>query len=327
MENPIPVVDLDAENASELIGEACKNWGIFQVVNHNIKQSLLDEMKEAVKDLFSLPMEQKLMAAAPHAGGLGYGVPAIYSSFSKLPWSEGFHIAGSPLEHARKLWPTDYKTFCDVVEEYEKEMKILALRMTWLMSGSLGISKDDVEWSGPKGDFEGGYTAIQLNAYPPCPDPNRAMGLVAHTDSSIVTILHQNTNGLEVHKEGFGWVPIPLIPGSLTVNVGDLFHILSNGIYKTACHRAVVNRTTYRVSMAFFFGPKPTVKISPLPKLIDHSHPQLYSPVTWSEFRAFKLEDHNDTFSKIRICTPENESGGANDNPKSVKDQIHHGKI
>uniref|UniRef100_A0A5B7BWC3 gibberellin 3beta-dioxygenase n=1 Tax=Davidia involucrata TaxID=16924 RepID=A0A5B7BWC3_DAVIN len=305
----VPVIDLNDPNALRLVGHACKTWGVFQVTNHGIRTSLLDDIESAGRSLFSLPVQQKLKASRSPDGVSGYGVARISSFFPKHMWSEGFTIVGSPLEHARQLWPQDYDKFCKVIEEYEKEMKQLAGRLMWLMLGSLNITKEDVKWAGPKGDFKGASGVLQLNSYPACPDPDRAMGLAAHTDSTLLTILHQNnTSGLQVLREGTGWVTVPPLPGTLVVNVGDLLHILSNGLYPSVLHRAVVNRTRHRLSIAYLYGPPASVQISPLSKLVDPSHPPLYRPVTWSEYLGTKAKHFNKALSSVRLCAPLNRS-------------------
>lgn len=180
-------------------------------------------------------------------------------------------------------------------------MKKLAGKLMWLMLGSLGITKEDVEWAGPKGDLKGASAALQLNSYPTCPDPDRAMGLAAHTDSTLFTILHQsNTSGLQVFRERSGWVTVPPLEGALVINVGDLFHILSNGLYPSVLHRVVVNRNQHRLSIAYLYGPPNNVKISPLSKLVDHYHPPLYRPVTWSEYLGTKAKHFNKALSSVR---------------------------
>lgn len=183
-------------------------------------------------------------------------------------------------------------------------MEKLAGRLMWLILGSSGITKDDVKWAfGPKGESKGGCAALQLNSYPACPDPGRAMGLAAHTDSTILTILHQNnTTGLQVYQEGNGWVTVPPIPGALVINVGDLLHILSNGSYPSVLHRAVVNRTQHRLSVAYLYGPPTGVKVSPLSKLVDQRHPPLYRAVTWSEYLGIKAKHFDKALSSVRLC-------------------------
>ncbi|KAA8541849.1 hypothetical protein F0562_023001 [Nyssa sinensis] len=299
----VPVIDLKDPNAVKLVGHACRTWGVFQVKNHGIRTSLLDDIESAGRSIFSLPIQQKLKAARPPDGVSGYGMARISSFFPKHMWSEGFTIIGSPLDHARQLWPHDYNKFCNVIEEYEKEMKQLAGKLMWLMLGSLGITKEDVMWAGPNGDFKGASAALQFNSYPACPDPDRAMGLAAHTDSTLLTILHQNnTSGLQVLRERTGWVTVPPLPGTLVVNVGDLLHILSNGLYTSVLHRAVVNRTCHRLSIAYLYGPPPNVQISPLSKLVDPSHPPLYRPITWSEYLGTKAKHFNKALSSVRLC-------------------------
>ncbi|XP_010249916.1 PREDICTED: gibberellin 3-beta-dioxygenase 1-like [Nelumbo nucifera] len=322
VESVPPVIDLTDPNAVKLVGHACKTWGVFQVTNHGLPMRLLDDVESQGRRLFSLPPHQKLKAARPPDGISGYGLARISSFFPKLMWSEGFTIVGSPVEHARQLWPLDYSNFCDVMEEYEKEMKQLAGRLMWLMLGSLGISKDDIKWAAAasKGESGGVCAALQLNSYPACPDPSRAMGLAAHTDSTLLTVLYQNsTSGLQVLRDGAaGWVTVPPLRGALVVNVGDLLHILSNGKYPSVLHRAIVNRTHHRLSVAYLYGPPTNAQISPISSLVDPNHPPLYRPVTWAEYLGTKAKHFNKALSSVRLCNPVNGFVDVNDH-NSVK--------
>ncbi|KAK1362998.1 Gibberellin 3-beta-dioxygenase 1 [Heracleum sosnowskyi] len=170
------------------------------------------------------------------------------------------------------------------------------------MLESLGITEVDIDRASREGK-SGGEAVIQLNSYPVCPDPDRAMGLAAHTDSSLLTILHQNkTSGLQIFKKGTGWLTVQPQTGVLVVNIGDLMHILSNGLYPTVLHRALVNGKQQRISVAYIYGPPANVHISPLPKLVDHYHLCLYRPVTWSEYLELKSKHFRDTLSVIRIA-------------------------
>lgn len=107
----VPVIDLNDPNALNLIGHACKTWGVFQVTNHGVSEELLDDIEGAGRSLFSLPVQQKLKAARSPDGVSGYGLARISSFFPKLMWSEGYTIVGSPVEQFRQLWPQDYSKF------------------------------------------------------------------------------------------------------------------------------------------------------------------------------------------------------------------------
>ncbi|OWM78222.1 gibberellin 3-beta-dioxygenase 1-like [Punica granatum] len=313
-EESVPVIDLHHPNALTVMGHACRTWGVFQVINHGVPEDILHQSLREGKNLFSLPMQQKLKAARSPGGISGYGVARIAPFFEKLMWSEGFTIVGSPLEHAQQLWPHDYTGFCDVIREYKKEMKKLAGRLMWLVLGSLGISKEDLKWAGPRGDFSGAAAALQLNSYPACPDPDRAMGLGVHTDSTLLTILLQNnTSGLQVLKEGSGWINVPPIPGALVINLGDMLQILSNGLYQSVPHRAVVNRTQQRLSIAYLYGPPDSVLISPIPKLVGPACPPIYRSVTWTEYLQRKAKYFNRGLSSVRIHATKNGLQDVND--------------
>jgi isopenicillin N synthase-like dioxygenase len=66
--------------------------------------------------------------------------------------------------------------------------------------------------------------------YPVCPEPDRTMGLVPHTDPGVLTVLAQDAvGGLQVkHTNQDGqsyWVDAKPVPGALLINVGDLLQV------------------------------------------------------------------------------------------------------
>lgn len=187
------------------------------------------------------------------------------------------------------------------METYQKEMKGLSEKMFELIIGSMGLNCEDIKWAGPKNVPPLFQALLQLNSYPICPDPTRAMGLAPHTDSSFLTVLYQSHSGLQVlGEEGIGWVPVHPVNGALIINLGDLMHILSNGRFKSAIHRALVNETHHRVSAAYFYGPPKEEKISPLTKLIDGAHPPLYRAVTWKEYLEARAAHFDKALESIK---------------------------
>jgi len=59
------------------------------------------------------------------------------------------------------------------------------------------------------------------NFYPPCPKPELTMGLPAHTDHGLLTLLLQNQfSGLQIQHKG-KWIPVNPLPNSFLVNTGD----------------------------------------------------------------------------------------------------------
>ena len=85
-----------------------------------------------------------------------------------------------------------------------------------------------------------------------------------HTDSGILTLLHQDpTGGLEVLNSDGDWIAAPYIPGSIVVNIGDLMAKVSGGRFVATMHRVrapTAERITHgegfgRFSVPFFFEP------------------------------------------------------------------------
>lgn len=106
------VIDLTAPDAVELIGDACRRWGMFQVTNHGVPSSLIDDAERHARRLFALPAHWKLRTLRSPGGATGYGVARISPFFPKLMWHEGFTImGGSAVEHAKELWPDHYQEF------------------------------------------------------------------------------------------------------------------------------------------------------------------------------------------------------------------------
>ncbi|KAG5098447.1 hypothetical protein JHK82_048301 [Glycine max] len=96
--SPIPIIDLMDPNAMELIGLACENWGAFQLKNHGIPLSVVEEVEEEAKRLFALPADRKLKALRSVTVPChGYGRARISPFFPKqcgmkdLP-SWGLHV-------------------------------------------------------------------------------------------------------------------------------------------------------------------------------------------------------------------------------------------
>jgi len=68
---------------------------------------------------------------------------------------------------------------------------------------------------------------MRMNYYPPCPQPDKVIGLTPHSDSTGLTILLQlnQVEGLLIRKNGL-WVPVNPFPNAFIVNVGDILEVI-----------------------------------------------------------------------------------------------------
>ena len=111
--------------------------------------------------------------------------------------------------------------FCrEVVGEYSRNARGLALRLLEAISESLGLEKDYIDKALGK---HGQHMAI--NYYPPCPQPDLTYGLPRHSDPNVITILLQDdVPGLQVLRNG-KWVAVNPIPATFIVNIGDQIQV------------------------------------------------------------------------------------------------------
>ena len=66
---------------------------------------------------------------------------------------------------------------------------------------------------------------LKINYYPPCPRPDLALGVVAHTDMSAITILIPNeVQGLQVFRDDH-WFDVKYISNALVIHVGDQLEV------------------------------------------------------------------------------------------------------
>lgn len=296
--SPVPVIDISDPSAASLVGAACSTFGVFYATGHGVPDDLLRDVEYQSRRLFSLPLHRKLLAARLPGFISGYGRPPLSSFFPKHMWSEGFTLAGDPSDVlSGSIWPHDHSIFCEVMEKYKRWMKGVSERLLNLMLQSLGLDDGSRDRVGLMKEMIQAADALQLNSYPPCPEPEKAMGMAPHTDSGLLTVLHQTCDaarGLQILSgvDGSGparWVHVPPLPGALVVHVGDLLQILSNGRFRSVRHRAVVNAVEHRISAAYIIGPPGHVKIGPVRRLMRASgESPMYRSVTWPEYLAIR---------------------------------------
>ncbi|KAK8477347.1 hypothetical protein V6N11_029208 [Hibiscus sabdariffa] len=280
----VPVLDLQklsSEEELEQLHHACKEWGFFQLVNHGVSSELLEKVKMEVQQFFNLPMEEKKKLWQKPDEVEGFGQGFVVSDEQKLNWGDIFYMVTLPT-YLRKphLFPNLPLALRETLEAYSAELKHLAMKLLDLMAKVLGMDPNDMRVL-----FEEGHQGMRMNYYPPCPQPELAIGLNSHSDASGLTILLQinEMEGLQIRKNGV-WVPIKPLPNAFVINLGDVAEILSNGIYQSVEHRATVNSVKERVSIATFYNPNFDVEMGPAPSLITPQTPPLFKRVRVHDF-------------------------------------------
>lgn len=114
--------------------------------------------------------------------------------------------------------PSLFNACSETVEEYCQKNREVVGELLKGISTSLGLPENYIH---QKMNMDSGFQVFVINYYPPCPEPDLAMGLPSHTDHGLLTLLTQNQlSGLQVQHNG-KWVPVHPPPNSFLVNTGD----------------------------------------------------------------------------------------------------------
>ncbi|KAI4346120.1 hypothetical protein L6164_013199 [Bauhinia variegata] len=263
----IPVIDyslltsMDSEmhaKGIQELGKACKEWGFFMVINHGISENLMESVLAATRQFFEMTDEEKQQFSdkgvlCPIRHGTSMNTKAEDVHF----WRDYLKV----FTHPQFCIPNVPAGFRETAFEYCKRVREVTGELYKGMSESLGLEANAI----PNAlGFGTDFQLLVANLYPPCPQPDAALGQPPHSDNGSLTFLIQNgIGGLQVHHKG-KWVNVNPLSNSIMVNISDQLEIITNGIFKGVLHRAVLKNQVTRVSLAMVHGPS----FDKLPELV-----------------------------------------------------------
>ncbi|KAL5993115.1 1-aminocyclopropane-1-carboxylate oxidase [Asimina triloba] len=293
----IPVIDLSKLDGPEraetmaLIANGCEEWGFFQLVNHGIPEELLERAKKVCSECFQKEREELFKDSKP--------VHMLNQLLQGKKGTENWRLENIDWEDAFTLqddneWPSQLPEFRETMKEYRRELKKLGSKVMEAMDENLGLEKGYINSAFCGGDGPDGqpFFGTKVSHYPPCPHPDRAIGLRAHTDAGGVILLFQDdkVGGLQILKDG-QWIDVQPLPNAIVINTGDQIEVLSNGRYKSVWHRVLATPDGNRRSIASFYNPSVKATIQPAPQLItsssaDHGDSKTYPRFVFGDYMS-----------------------------------------
>ncbi|XP_011071218.1 protein DMR6-LIKE OXYGENASE 1-like [Sesamum indicum] len=290
----LPVIDFsaitaeDPDRRSQAINDlsnACQEWGLFILVNHGIPEELMNATFTATREFFSLPESEKKQYEAKSAsdpikcGNFNVAdtsnqIFTLWREYLKLYFHPDFHCPNQP--HLLR----------EVLLGYSKRTLKLARKLMEAMSDALELERDYVD---QVLKLDSSLQILAANLYPPCPEPDKAIGVPQHTDPGLFTFLiHNGVAGLQIEHNGQWFDPVSP-QNSILVNVDDQLQILSNGRYKSVKHRAVLNSERERMSIIVVNGPSGEAVVGPATPLVQKDGRPLYRSMRYVEYVETQL--------------------------------------
>lgn len=313
----IPLLDLsrwyagdDAARAAlahELDEHLCR-LGFLVVVNHGIPTEITATLREYCREFFHLPTERKQPIArdgTAYRGWVGpglesnantYGIdtpPDLKETFAYGPVEVTDESLRSIPAYAPNRWPDEPAGFQQAAEAWWYAGRTLSNTLLELSALALGLPQTylvdrcrattaqvSLNWYGPRGDT------------PPEPGQFR---VGPHTDFGTFTILDREpgAGGLQVRDEHGEWIDAPFVPGSLTINTGDLLRRWTNDRWCSNEHRVLPPQEAAPdeelISLVFFHEPDDDAWIEALPTCVSDDRPALHAPVSAHDYLASKM--------------------------------------
>jgi isopenicillin N synthase-like dioxygenase len=310
MTSSVPVIDLapwfsgdEAGRAAVAaqVDDALQNVGFFLVSGHGVADGLRARVRAEARAFFALPAETKQRYAVT-VGGRGWLPPGVeangYAEGTQTPpdMKESYTVgADQPTGDAEvdgywfqpNVYPAEAAGLEPAIVAYLASMRALADELLVICAAALGLDRDFFT----RHTGHATYT-MNINRYPPMsvagrPEPGQ-FRIGPHTDFGTLTVLDREPGrgGLQVWTEEAGWEDAPYVPGTFTINTGDLLARWSGARWKSNRHRVLPPQAEAPdedlVSLVYFYEADHDALIESLRPPIGK--PNDYPPVVSAQF-------------------------------------------
>ncbi|KAL7098771.1 hypothetical protein ACP275_09G039200 [Erythranthe tilingii] len=303
--NNIPTIDLsvffrdgDEEAklaAKETVGRACTEYGFFVAKNHGISAELMSRAMQLCREFFDLEDEEKLKSRP--VAGAGGPIPAGYTKQPEQSPDKNEYLLILAPKSRFNILPNSPPGFKNALEEMFTNFTRTSELIQNILNDYLGLPPNFLK----EFNQDRSWDWMNIKRYFPATETEN-IGILSHKDGNAITFVFQDdVGGLEVIRDG-QYVPIPLSPGTLVCNVGDVIQVLTNENLTSSLHRVIRPKGSSRYSYSFFYNMGGDKWIEPLP----HFTTEIGEP---PKYRGFLFKDYQGLRIKNKTRPPYKEVG------------------
>ncbi|KAK5075442.1 hypothetical protein LTS08_001492 [Lithohypha guttulata] len=267
----IPLLDYDdlikaPDSFFTTLGYAVTEVGFLYVKNIGLPSDCVKELVDLLPALFGIPIAEKTeieLESSPHF--LGYSAVGSETTAGKTDLREQFEFVTqtTPREWSseRPLYerlqgpnqfPPSLPEARQIVETYMANLTRHAEHFMCLVAKALQLPEDTFL------SFFSGQNRLKVVRYPAADGVAATQGVGPHKDSSgwwtfLLQASSPEVKGLQVLNKAGDWIDVPNIPGTIVVNIGQAFEVITHGACKATTHR-VLGGPVERFSVPFFLG-------------------------------------------------------------------------
>lgn len=246
--------------------EACETWGAFYLMPSALAERQASMLLSA-REFFAQPDTEKQcldIARSPHFRGYSR-LRSEFDEREQLHFGPEASLGGAqaatyaPLRGPNQ-WPSGLGAgWRTTLLDYLSTMAELGAHVLANIARAFDLSVQRVEQLLEPNP----YLLLKVMRYAAATPSQRQTGMAAHCDWSLVTLLLQAGDGLQIRTPDGRWLDAPPRPNSVLVTLGELLQVLSGGHVQATPHR-VLQCNEPRVSVPVFINPDLDRVVAPL---------------------------------------------------------------
>ncbi|XP_062088574.1 probable 2-oxoglutarate-dependent dioxygenase AOP1 [Humulus lupulus] len=292
--NMIPVIDFSEENlkpgsdswasASKQVVYGLEEYGCVEIVYDKFPVQLHKSIFDAAKQVFNLPEEAKMQKVSDRPDPSSY---IVLNPGDDAPLYENIAIDNpTTLQGAESftniMWPQGNQTFRESVMSFSKRLAEMYETVMRMVFEKYGVEELFESFGNSS------FHLLRLIKYKARQMGDTDVGLRGHTDSTIITILHQNeVPGLQIQTKDGHWIAVKPSTSSFVVIAGDGLKAWSNDRVRGCEHRVMILENKERYSVALFTFIKGVIHVPE--EFVDDEHPLRYEPFDHFAYNRYYL--------------------------------------